>query len=61
MKTLLTIRDEAAKMKGYRVGQNAAEFFKANPEGAKHIAELMKANMPALVKELSGVIMGVKS
>ena len=57
MKTLLMIRDQAANMEGYKAGQNAAEFRKANPEGAKRIADLMKANMPALVKELSGAMM----
>ena len=57
MKTLLMIRDQAAKMDGYKAGQNAAEFRRVNPAGAKRIADLMKANMPALVKELSGEMM----
>jgi len=57
MNTLIMIRNEAAKMKDYKAGQSAAEFRKVNPKGAKRLSELMKANMPALVKELSGAMM----
>ena len=56
MQTLFKIRNEAQKMSGYKAGQSAAEFRQANPEGATRLAELIKSNMPALVKEISGAM-----
>jgi len=56
MQTLLKIRNEAQKMNGYKAGQSAAEFRQSNPEGATMLAGLIKANMPALVKEISGAM-----